>query len=387
MPSRRHIPIFDGHNDVLLRLWRRGVPDAVKAFLEGETEGQLDFPKAWQGGFAGGLFAIFVPSAERIPPAYRPDEHKTASGENESSTIAPPRIALTLAQRAVFAMSALLFRMARESKGALRVCRNVEEIEHCLDTHVLAAVLHIEGAEAIDENFEVLEVLHAAGLRSLGPVWSRPNAFGNGVPFRCPASPDTGPGLSDLGKTLIRACNELKILIDLSHLNEQGFWDVASISDAPLVATHSNAHGVSPHSRNLTDRQLAAIRESQGLVGVTFATSYLRSDGGCDADATADLILKHVEHLLEHVGEDGIGFGSDFDGAKMPAGLGSAAELQTLVRLLRSRGFDEHLIEKMCFKNWLRVLRRTWGPVPSRHHKEQRPTTKRSGAMEGGRRS
>ena len=387
MLSRRRIPIFDGHNDVLLRLWRRGVPDAVKTFLEGETEGQLDFPKAWQGGFAGGLFAIFVPSADHVPPAYRPDEHKTASGENESSTIAPPGIALTQAQRAVFAMSALLFRMARESKGALRVCRNVEEIEHCLDAHVLAAVLHIEGAEAIDENFEVLEVLHAAGLRSLGPVWSRPNAFGNGVPFRCPASPDTGPGLTDLGKTLIRACNELKILIDLSHLNEQGFWDVASISDAPLVATHSNAHGVSPHSRNLTDRQLAAIRESQGLVGVTFATNYLRSRGGRDADATADLILKHVEHLLEHVGEDGIGFGSDFDGAKMPAGLGSAAELQTLVRLLRSRGFDEHLIEKMCFKNWLRVLRRTWGPVPSRHHKEQRPTTKRSGAMEGGRRS
>ena len=234
MLSRRRIPIFDGHNDVLLRLWRRGVPDAVKTFLEGETEGQLDFPKAWQGGFAGGLFAIFAPSADHVPPAYRPDEHKTASGENESSTIAPPRIALTLAQRAVFAMSALLFRMARESKGALRVCRNVEEIEHCLDGRVLAAVLHIEGAEAIDENFEVLEVLHAAGLRSLGPVWSRPNAFGYGVPFRCPASPDTGPGLTDLGKTLIRACNELKILIDLSHLNEQGFWDVAGISDAPL---------------------------------------------------------------------------------------------------------------------------------------------------------
>ena len=67
MLSRRRIPIFDGHNDVLLRLWRRGVPDVVKTFLEGETEGQLDFPKAWQGGFAGGLFAIFVPSADRVP--------------------------------------------------------------------------------------------------------------------------------------------------------------------------------------------------------------------------------------------------------------------------------------------------------------------------------
>jgi membrane dipeptidase len=105
-------------------------------------------------------------------------------------------------------------------------------------------------------------------------------------------------------------------------------------------------------------------------VGVTFATSYLRSDGGHDADTTADLILKHVDHVLEYVGEDGIGFGSDFDGAKMPAGLESAAKLQRIVRLLRSRGFGERLIEKLCFENWLRVLGRTWGPSP-RRHKEQ----------------
>ena len=82
--------------------------------------------------------------------------------------------------------------------------------------------------------------VYEAGLRSLGPVWSRSNAFGHGVPFRCPSSPDTGPGLTDLGKELIGACNRLGILIDLSHLNERGFWDVAAISNAPLVATHSN---------------------------------------------------------------------------------------------------------------------------------------------------
>jgi membrane dipeptidase len=290
---------------------------------------------------------------------------------------------VTRAQIAVFAMSALLFRIERESEGALRVCLNVEEIGQCLDAGVLAAVLHIEGAEAVDKNFEVLEVLHAAGLRSLGPVWSRPNAFGYGVPFRCPASPDTAPGLTDLGKALIRACNELKILIDLSHLNEQGFWDVAAISDAPLVATHSNAHGVSPHSRNLTDRQLAAIRDSQGLVGVTFATNYLRSDRGRNAATTADLILKHVDHVLKLVGEDGVGFGSDFEGAKMPVGLESAAEMQTVVRLLRSHGFGERLIQKLCFKNWLKVLRRTWGPARSRY-KEHRPTIRKHSDSIGG---
>ena len=161
----------------------------------------------------------------------------------------------------------------------------------------------------------LLDVLYAAGLRSLGPVWSRPNVFGHGVPFRCPSSPDTGPGLTDLGKALIGACNRLRIMIDLSHLNESGFWDVAAISDAPLVATHSNAHAISPHSRNLTDKQLAAIRETGGMVGVNFAVSFLRPDGRHDKDTPADLIVQHVEYLLEHVGEDGVGLGSDFDGA------------------------------------------------------------------------
>ena len=117
-------------------------------------------------------------------------------------------------------MASILIRIEREANGRVRICRTVEDIRHCMDAGVLAAVLHIEGAEAIDPEFETLDVLHQAGLRSLGPVWSRPNAFGHGVPFRCPSSPDTGPGLTDLGKELIRACNRLKILIDLSHLNE-----------------------------------------------------------------------------------------------------------------------------------------------------------------------
>ena len=181
-------------------------------------------------------------------------------------------------------MAALLFRIERESQGRLRVCRNAGDIDSSLADGALAAVLHIEGAECIDADFELLDVLYQAGLRSLGPVWSRPNIFGHGVPFRLPSSPDTGPGLTDLGKALIGACNALRIMIDLSHLNERGFWDVAAISKAPLVASHSNAHAISPHSRNLTDRQLAAIRETGGLVGVNFATAFLRPDGRHDKE-------------------------------------------------------------------------------------------------------
>jgi membrane dipeptidase len=359
------IPIFDGHNDALLRLYRRPGADAAAAFLKGEDKGQLDLAKARRGGFAGGLFAIFVPSTAKRADAKSDAPAPGGGGETQSpnfaSDPAPPAVDLAAAQKTVFAMMALLFRIERQSRGRVRVCRAVGDVEQCLDDGALAAVLHIEGAEAIDENFELLDVLRAAGLRSLGPVWSRPNIFGHGVPFRCPSSPDTGPGLTDRGKALIAACNRLRILIDLSHLNERGFWDVAAISDAPLVATHSNAHALSPHSRNLTDRQLASIGESGGLVGVNFAVSFLRADGGRNKDTPLALIVDHVEHLIAHVGEDGVGFGSDFDGAQVPAELGDAAGLQKLVRALRQRGYGEPLIEKLCFKNWLRVLGRTWG--------------------------
>jgi membrane dipeptidase len=361
MTSPRRMPIFDGHNDVLLRFYRRGGTDAPRAFLEGGARGQLDLPMARQGGFAGGLFAIFVPPSNG---ATGPNG-ETPSRNGDRDSLIAPAVELTAAQTTVFRMLSLLLRIERESQGRVRVCRSVNEIRQGLESDVLAAVLHIEGAEAIDPDFELLDVLYAAGLRSLGPVWSRPNAFGHGVPFRCPSSPDTGPGLTDLGKKLIGACNRLRILIDLSHLNERGFWDVADISNAPLVATHSNAHALSPHSRNLTDQQLNAIRETGGLVGVNFATSFLRPDGRRDADTPIELVIEHLDHMLKRVGEDGVGLGSDFDGAKIPARIGNAAGLQNLVQVMRAREYGELLIEKLCFRNWLRVLGQTWGSAPT----------------------
>jgi membrane dipeptidase len=354
------MPFFDGHNDVLLRLFMRGGPDAPRSFLDGEGKGQLDLPMARAGGFAGGLFAIFVPSPER---------GSKPSGDFGTQTSADamplPDVDLTAAQRATFSMVALLLRIERESEGRVRVCRDVADIQHCLDTGTMASVLHIEGAEAIDPEFAALEVLHAAGLRSLGPVWSRPNIFAYGVPFRCPSSPDIGPGLTEIGKELIQACNRMQIMVDLSHLNERGFWDVAELSDAPLVATHSNAHALSPHSRNLTDRQLVAIRESGGMVGVNFATSFLREDGRREADTPLELVIDHIEYMVKLVGEDGVGFGSDFDGASIPAELGTVAGLPQLVEIMRQRGYGEALIEKLCWRNWLRVLGRTWGTSPA----------------------
>ena len=347
------LPVFDGHNDVLLRLHMlQGEPE--RAFLEGRGSGHLDLPRMRQGGFAGGLFAIFVPSLDEGPGA-------DALMEGATYDIPlPPELEPTRAQRATVHMASLLFRIERASAGRVKVCRNVADIRATMEAGVVATVLHVEGAEAIDSEFHMLDLLHAAGLRSLGPVWSRPNLFGDGVPFRFPSGPDIGGGLTELGRDLVRRCNRLKILVDLSHLTEQGFWDIAKVTDAPLVASHSNAHAVCAHSRNLTDRQLAAIRESGGLAGVNLATGFLRPDGRRDPNTPLDDVIAHVDHLVEHLGIDGVGIGSDFDGATVPAAIGDAAGLPNLIDALRRRGYDDGSLRKIAHENWLRVLERTW---------------------------
>lgn len=242
----------------------------------------------------------------------------------------------------------------------MKVVRTAEELASCLHNNVLAAVLHFEGAENLGPDPGALEDLYGAGLRSLGLVWSRPNTYGHGVPFRFPASPDTGPGLTDAGRELVRECNRLGVLLDLSHLNERGFWEVVEITEAPLVATHSNAHALCPTTRNLTDRQLAAIRDSGGMVGVNFAVGFLREDGRDEEDTPLETVVCHVDYLVERLGIERVGFGSDFDGAKMPREIGDASGLPKLLEALRDRGYDTDALKKLPHENWLRVLRETW---------------------------
>lgn len=249
---------------------------------------------------------------------------------------------------------------ALEKTGTLSICTSVDAIEQCFADDQIAAILHMEGAEAIDPDFEVLDELHAQGLRSLGPVWSRPTIFAHGVPFRFPSTPDIGVGLSDHGKRLVARCNQLGVLIDLSHLNEAGFWDVAKQSNAPLVATHSNVHALCPHTRNLTDRQLDAIAQSDGMVGLNYATAMLRADGQMRSDVPLSTMLEHLDHMIERLGEDRVGLGSDFDGAVVPAPIADVAGLPVLVDAMHSHGYDEALITKLCRGNWMRVLRKIW---------------------------
>ncbi len=332
--------VFDGHNDALSRVAEAG-PDAPAGFLAGDGAGHLDLPRAERAGLAGGCFAVFTCSP--------------GQADYESGAYFAP-VEQRRALREALAQVALLLRLERGSGGRLRVVRETAD----LDGQGLAAVLHVEGAEPIGPALDELDVLHAAGMRSLGLVWSRPNAFATGVPFAFPGSPDQGPGLTDAGRALVRACGELRILIDLSHLNARGFWDVAELSAAPLVASHSGSHALCPSPRNLDDDQLRAIGASGGIVGINFHVGFVRADGADDADTPLSAIAAHASHVAEVAGIEAVALGSDFDGATMPRALGDVSGLPALLDELRAAGFGEADLEQVAHGNWRRVLDATW---------------------------
>ena len=317
------------------------VAEGTAGFLAGDGAGHLDLPRAAAAGLAGGCFAVFTGS---------PPEDAYESG----AYFAPVDHARARAE--ALAQVAFLLRLERESGGRLRVARTAADLEG----DGLAAVLHVEGAEPIGPALDELLVLHAAGLRSLGLVWSRPNAFATGVPFGFPGSPDQGPGLSDAGRALVRACGELGILVDVSHLNARGFWEVAALGAGPLVASHSGAHALCASPRNLTDDQLRAIGERDGLVGINFHVAFLRADGGEDPDTPLARIAEHAAYVAGIAGARCVALGSDFDGAIMPAALGDVSGLPRLLDALRAAGFGDAELDGIAWGNWRRVLAAAW---------------------------
>jgi membrane dipeptidase len=330
--------VIDGHNDVLTRLHDDGAAD--DALLHDGTA-TITVPSARAGGLAAGLFAV-------LPPAGDFEVDRTAGGYEVPYAPSVPW------EEAVRTVGALVARLLRAE--GIRIVRDVADLDACLAGEALGAILHMEGAEAIDPELDMLEVFYAAGLRSLGPVWSRANAFGHGVPFRFPSTPDTGPGLTDAGKRLVRRCAELGIAVDVSHLNAAGFWDVAREYDGPLIASHSGVHALCPSARNLTDEQLDAI----DLVGINFDVGSLREDGGDDPDTPLSRLAEHARYVADRWGVDHLALGSDFDGATMPAEVPDAAALPRVLAALEAAGFEGDELERIAWRNWRRVLGAVW---------------------------
>jgi len=344
------IPVFDGHNDTLLN----HLADPARDFFARQGDGHLDLVRAKEGGMVGGFFAVWTPSAP-LPEKY------AALTEYPGLPIAPAGAVDSGTARAhADACVAQLIAWDQDPQDRFRLVRTAAELESAVADGIFAAIMHFEGAEAIGPDLRALDTYYAAGLRSLGPVWSRPNLFGFGVPFLFPSSADVGPGLTPHGRALVKRCNELGIMLDLSHITERGFWDVAALSDDPLVATHSNAHAVSPSPRNLTDEQLAAVKASNGVVGLNYNVGFLDPGGSKATDMPIEVMVRHVDHLVDKLGIDGVALGSDFDGATMPDSVKDAAHVPNLMSALAAAGYDDESLRKIGYLNWLRVLRVTW---------------------------
>jgi membrane dipeptidase len=346
----RVIAVFDGHNDALTSV--------DHADLAGGREGgHLDLPRMRAGGMRGGIFALFTSSpGEEAPTAI--GHGFGAEGGTFIEPLAEP-VPHEVAAAEATAVAGRLF--ALERAGEVTVARSIADVDGALaEGAPPVAVLHMEGAEPIDPGLEALPAWYAAGLRSIGPVWSRANAFATGVQFVFPSSPDIGPGLTDAGVALVRACAEIGILIDLSHLNEKGFWDVARLEPGPLVASHSGAHALAPASRNLTDAQLDAIGATGGLVGIVYATAFIRADMADDPDTPLADIAAHARHVADRIGVEHVALGSDFDGATIPGPLGDVAGLPRLLDAFRAVGFSEPELEQIAWSNWRRVLDAWW---------------------------
>lgn len=343
--------VFDGHCDLLSELRYAG----GAWFETGRRDGHIDLPRLRRSELSGGLFAIFARDPDWAPDWWRPI--LTADGGYRIPD--QPAIAQATAYREAAAQLDIAHGLLGDHSGDLMLIATRADLHAAQTDPRVGVVLHLEGADPIDAGLAELDSFHEAGVRSVGLVWSRPNRFAHGVPFRFPASPDIGPGLTRDGARLVRRCNELGVLIDLAHLNERGFWDVAALSCAPLVVSHAAAQALCPSSRNLTDAQLECVGASGGIVGMNFNVRDVRADGREDPDTPLDAIAEHIEYIAQRIGIDHVGLGSDLDGATMPAAIGDVTGFAALLACIQRHGFDDASLDKVARGNWLRVLDQT----------------------------
>ena len=218
--------------------------------------------------------------------------------------------------------------------------------------HEAATLLAIEEGGAIDGSLEALRCLYELGVRCMTLTWSNRNDIADGV-----NEEGSGGGLTVFGRKVVAEMNRLGMLVDVSHIAPAGFWDVIETSTKPIIATHSNAKALCGHPRNLDDKQILAINENKGLIGITFAGQFLEEDYN---KACIESVYRHIDYMLNLMGnDDHVGFGSDFDGISHPPyNIKGVQDYKPLIEYLSSRGYSDTTIAKITHRNVLDLLQR-----------------------------
>lgn len=312
--------IFDGHCDVLFKMWEN--KDRTLFYQKPEAL-QASFQRLREGGVKVQTMAVFVPS--ELPKEQR--------------------------HYAALEMIDILHNEILAHNNKVQLLTTAEQLRNVSKDHdTLYILLSMEGADALQGDFTYLRTYYQLGLRSLGLTWNYRNEAADGVMERQPA------GLSSFGWSLIEEMNRLHLPIDTSHLSEKGFWDCLEASKQPVMASHSNARALFDHPRNLSDEQIKAIIETNGLIGINFVPYFYAAEGTVEMKE----ILKHLDYMLSLGGENHIGFGSDFDGiSRTIVGLEDSSKWRDFVELL-FKHYPKHVVEKLLFQNWQSYYLKVW---------------------------
>lgn len=330
--------VIDSHNDsIVAHIRRRNISLADEnkknpnqhsgtiAYLRGRVPPeedaigiQLNIPKMLQGGIDAAFFAVDVTRAWKNHLSYALDAFGWLNAEVETNA------------------------------SDICIVHNAADIQKAKADSKIAAILTIENSEAVERSLNILKSLYILGVRSIG-LTHNPNtwaASGND-------EGETGGGLTKFGVQLVKEMNRIGMLVDVSHISERGFWDVLDVSDAPVIASHSNCKTLCNHSRNLSNEQLKAIAANDGVVGITFVPGFITVDGWEKTPTFAQL-LNHIEYAVDIAGIDHVGIGSDFDGGGDL--LKDATEYPKITQGLKNRGYSDTAIQKILGRNMLRVF-------------------------------
>jgi membrane dipeptidase len=358
----RFPPVCDLHCDTVLEL--HGGAD-----LASNPPGHVDIPRLRQGGVGLQVFACFVPSGLTEERAFR---------------------------KANDLLDTLEAACARRADD-VRLVSDAAGVEAAASEGRIAVLATIENGHAIASDLRNLEHFRSRGVRYITLTHARHLAWAasSGEDW----SGDSG--LTAFGEEVVREMNRLGIVVDVSHVHERTFWDVARVSTRPFIASHSNAASLCPVARNLTDDQLRALAGSGGMAGINFFPGFLDPDylpslgqslpemfrlleeaelkyiddpagrlasvRRLSADilarvgparATIDTVVAHIEHIVKSVGDESVGLGSDFDGVpQLPRGLPDCSAMPAILDRLRANGSSESSCRKIAWENFMRVLR------------------------------
>lgn len=307
-------PIIDGHCDALYKLWK----NERLNFNEAGEDLHVSLPGIKQSGVSIQSFALYIPPSVPRPQMFYE----------------------TLKCIQIFYDQVI---SNGENLYVVLTAEDLKKIGH----GKIGALLTLEGLDPVIGDSLYLKTLYHLGVRSVGFTWNQANLAADGV------GEPRGAGLTEWGKEVVDICNNMGMMLDVSHLSVSGFWEMLDLSKKPLMASHSNVYDLCPHPRNLNADQIQALVNTGGMIGVTFVPSFVHP-----TQPSMDVLLKHMEYICEKGGARHLGFGSDFDGITTTLeGLESSGRYPNLVdRLLRL--YPESMVENFCYKNWLNFYER-----------------------------